>query len=427
MKSPRPLLLTALVVLAVVSPLRADPVGWIYSWSPTSSTISADTLSASMTSANYVTLSSEATQNAFGNSFVVASNITLTSPADPNSPATLNTNGAYHLNMFLKDATSLQSTTLSFTGKLSGDFSSMSANLGNVFMPPVSETVSLGANTYTVTLDSFVAPGPPGSTISGAIGAYVSVTAGTGNPHPTSVSPEPSSLLLCGLGAAGFALTSWRRRRPRTRRRSNNRLLLMAVLAVVLCLAITSPTRAGLVQWSYTTTPGTSTVSADGASPVGNVQLTGGGAPAVAGPSSIVLASLSSFSTVDHSHPETFTNRPWSINVTISDTHSHTSGTLTFSGVFNGLLSSQSSLITNTFTGLTTQSITLGGNTYIVTADTYVPPSIPNASNTGAFGAQVAVRGGAKGVPEPSSLLLCSLGAAGWVAVGWRRRFRRRS
>jgi hypothetical protein len=59
----------------------------------------------------------------------------------------------------------------------------------------------------------------------------------------------------------------------------------------------------------------------------------------------------------------------------------------------------------------------------VVTANSYVPPSIPNAFNTGALGAHVDVRGG--NVPEPSSLLLCGLGAAGCAAAGWRKRSRR--
>jgi hypothetical protein len=203
-----------------------------------------------------------------------------------------------------------------------------------------------------------------------------------------------------------------------------NRLLPRVVLTVLACLALAAPTRADFVNWSYSTSPGTPTVTADGSSPVGYVKLAGDGSVSASGSSDIVLASLSAFSSVNPLTPESFTARPWSVSLTITDSASHASATLTFTGTFGGTLSSLSSNITNAFTGSTTQSVTLGSNTYVVTANSYVPPSVPNALNTGAIGAHVNIRSG--GVPEPSSLLLCGLGAAGWALTGYRRRRARR-
>jgi hypothetical protein len=210
MKSPRLLVIALLAVLTPAGQLRADPVAWSYSSSPASGLIAAD-----IGGSGSVTLSGQPLQNAFGNSFIVVSTVSLSSTASPGTPDVMSTNGSYQLNVFIKDATSGQSNTLTFSGKLSGSFSSLSANLSNSFTALASQTTSLGSNTYTVTLDSFVPPGPPGALIPGAIGAFVSVTAGGGNPTPQGNSPEPSSLLLCSLGAAGCGIIGWRRRRVR--------------------------------------------------------------------------------------------------------------------------------------------------------------------------------------------------------------------
>ena len=80
-------------------------------------------------------------------------------------------------------------------------------------------TFDLGSTAYTAALNSYVQPGPPGASNTGALGAIVTVAPANpgGNPITTGFgTPEPSSLLLCSLGAAGSALAGWRRRR-RTR------------------------------------------------------------------------------------------------------------------------------------------------------------------------------------------------------------------
>jgi hypothetical protein len=210
MKSPPTLVFAAFTALALASPLRADPVDWSFSWSATNSTI----FSVKHPDGS-ITLGGEPMQQAFGNTNVVASDVTVKSNANPLHPIVLSSkDGMYQLNLTIKDKPSGQKGTLSFTGQLQGNFSAHSANLTNTFFSPMMQTLSLGGDTFTVTLGSFVPPGPPGGDKSaGSFGAYVSVKTAGGNPTPSSVSPEPSSLLLCGLGAFGFAAAGWRKRR----------------------------------------------------------------------------------------------------------------------------------------------------------------------------------------------------------------------
>jgi hypothetical protein len=210
MKYPRPLWIAALALFALANPLRADLIGWTYSWNNSPSSIAADS-----PGTGSVTLTNEGTRMAAGNSQIVATNLKTISMADAGAPAMLTTGGQYTLTLTLTDKTSGQVGTLSWNGKLSGSFSATSANITNLFTSPMTQTIDLGTNAYTVTLGSYLPPGPPGSKNSGAIGAHVVVSslAPGGNPGPSGFSPEPSTLLLCSLGFAGCALARLRRRK----------------------------------------------------------------------------------------------------------------------------------------------------------------------------------------------------------------------
>jgi hypothetical protein len=200
------------------------------------------------------------------------------------------------------------------------------------------------------------------------------------------------------------------------------RLFYQAAFAVLAGVALAAPARAGLVSWNYSVSPDTPTVKADGNSSTSSIALSGDGVVNVSGNSAVVVANLTALSTAAANAPETFTNAPWKATLTIVDTASGLSGTLSFTGMFSGTLSSLSSDISNTFTGPLTQTLTLGNNTYVVTATSFVPPSVPNATNTGGIGASVEVRSANN--PEPSALVLCGLGAAGCALAGWRKRRR---
>ena len=156
-----------------------------------------------------------------GSSDVVASNLRVFSSADPTTPDKLSTGGQYSFALVLMDKASGQTAQLTFTGKLSGMFSAGNANVSNQFTGPtvmvngqavVGQQVTLGAFTYTVTFPSnyYSPPGPPLASNAGSISAHISVSpAGI---HVGST-PEPSTLVLSGLGLALTGFAGWRKRR----------------------------------------------------------------------------------------------------------------------------------------------------------------------------------------------------------------------
>jgi hypothetical protein len=205
------------------------------------------------------------------------------------------------------------------------------------------------------------------------------------------------------------------------------RRFLLSCCALVVALGVwTAQARADSVDWSYNWAPGSSAVMATSGS--GLVLLSGQAQTSVSGDSDVVAANVRTVGT----SASTFSNAGYSLTLNLTDAASGKTGSLTFTGAFDGALSANSAKIGNTFTGLTSQTITLGGNQYVVTMTSYVPPGGPTAFNEGAIGASVSVsnlgigvpQGGPPStVPEPSALLLAGLGCT--ALVGWRARRRK--
>ena len=91
----------------------------------------------------------------------------------------------------------------------------------------------------------------------------------------------------------------------------------------------------------------------------------------------IVATNLTTFSNADPDHPAQFTHRTYKLTLTLIDQASNQSATLTFTGEFNGQLTSTSSNILNSFLGATSFSVVLGKHRYTVTMDSYAPPGRP--------------------------------------------------
>jgi hypothetical protein len=101
--------------------------------------------------------------------------------------------------------------------------------------------------------------------------------------------------------------------------------------------------RADLIAWSYNWSPATPAMFADRPG-AGKVTLSN--EPAAAGNSDMVASNLKAFSSADPLAPATLTHQSYGLTLTLTDTTSGASGSLTFTGELNGGLSAASSGLT---------------------------------------------------------------------------------
>jgi len=181
--------------------------------------------------------------------------------------------------------------------------------------------------------------------------------------------------------------------------------------ALVLLLAPISA-RADLIPWMYNWSRSPTVINAD-APGTGYITLTDERLKSAVGNSDIVATNLKTFSTATPAHPDTFTAKNYTLSLYLFDTASAQSATLSFTGQLSGTLSAQSSILTNTFTGLTTQSVQLGDNLYTATVGPYAPPGVPGSQNSGGIAAHATITVAtitSIDTPEPSTIALAGLG-----------------
>jgi hypothetical protein len=205
-------------------------------------------------------------------------------------------------------------------------------------------------------------------------------------------------------------------------------LIILGGAAWTLLLIGAGNARAEPIQWSYSWSRSPVQVHADSPG-TGYISLTDGGLKSAAGSTALVPTNLQAHSTAPVSAPDVFTNKTYALSLFLQDKDSGKSGTMTFTGAFNGTLTAHSSNITNTFTGSITQSLTLGDHLYTVTISSYGAFGPTGASNSGSIAARADVtvsNGGTVSnifhTPEPSSGVLSLLGTA---CLGFARSRRR--
>jgi hypothetical protein len=210
--------------------------------------------------------------------------------------------------------------------------------------------------------------------------------------------------------------------------RSSLTLLGSAVTWLVL---LTGSAHADFIDYGYnwSRTPNTGVIIADPGG-TGGLTLTDEPTKTASGSSDIVATNLRTFSSADPKHPDTLTHKAFTLTLTLTDTMSGQTGSMTFHGEFNGSFSASSSNIKATFLGATSDSMMMGTaatgfRMYTVTFGSYSPPGPPSATNAGSIGAHVDVAsqgsGGGHHMPEPSTVVLSLMGLSCAGLASWRK------
>ncbi|MBY0232175.1 MAG: PEP-CTERM sorting domain-containing protein [Gemmataceae bacterium] len=211
----------ALAILATAAPgaraalIPPDQVQWNYNWFPTQPDLFADGKAGDMNARiNFSNENPNTARAGLTGTYIVATNLTVYSTAGLGSLDKMTgSNGVWTMNLSLGVAANgfppyTTSTPLTFQGRLytnpSEGFGAENAKVENQFITMM-QTVTLGGYKFKVTPYQFSGPGPANQQNKGSLRYLVEVSLAN-NPTPQDT-PEPSTLVLCGLGTAfaGFA------------------------------------------------------------------------------------------------------------------------------------------------------------------------------------------------------------------------------
>ena len=193
-------------------------------------------------------------------------------------------------------------------------------------------------------------------------------------------------------------------------------------LAVVVSLISGSLARADYIA-QFNFEPDKTTLFATNNPSLGYITLSDQSPSKIEGTSTLIATNISTWAsntTNVKTNPAIFNNAAFNLTLTITDFGSNKTGTMSFSGRFDGKLSQGSALIYETPTSPTTLTQTIGSHIYTVTIGPYVPPGNPTSGTVGSLGALATIK--VSSVPEPSAVVLAGLGVFLVGGVWWHRR-----
>lgn len=200
------------LLLLVNASARADLLQWGYNWEPSTMKVVANA-----GGSGYLALTDEPSNSAKGSSNTVVTNIHTFSTAPYNTPDVFN-HAPISFSLQLQDLATKATGNVSFSGYFSGSITGNNANVQLTITSPMTESLTLGGNKYTVAMGTYTPPGPPGASNAGGLNAFVTVVPSTGSGGGgggIASTPEPDALTLAGLALPFLGLSGWRLRRAK--------------------------------------------------------------------------------------------------------------------------------------------------------------------------------------------------------------------
>lgn len=211
--------LVALMLLSVgatsvyADAVTSEPIAWTYNFTPVTPAPGNPALYADGSTSAGVSFTNDIDRSAVGGSkSIVATN--LKAFGAEGATYTFEGGRAYEFSMKISSADG--TGTLNFKGTISGSFSSEDSQLENSFDADSLKTkkLTLGDYDFNVTLvPQAILPGPANQGIQGSIAVAVTVTKHDPSDPDPAATPEPSTMLMAGLGLTFLGGAAWRKRR----------------------------------------------------------------------------------------------------------------------------------------------------------------------------------------------------------------------
>jgi hypothetical protein len=211
--------MAAAAALLLAGAAHAAPPTWSYNWTPSATTIHTD----DSPSTSYLKLTDQLVNNTAQtfSTDITATNITVVSDAPAGFPDEFITKGDVSFNLKIFDGVSVGNFNFSGTFNTQDALNPSTVAIGDANVKftnktPGSLTQQIGAHEYTVSFVSYTPPPPQGTKdsngnpVSGAVAYHVTV-----RDLNIQKAPEPSSMILAGLGASFMGLGAWRKRRQK--------------------------------------------------------------------------------------------------------------------------------------------------------------------------------------------------------------------